>query len=314
VEDEMSDRWTEGTGLHTVPPVVPPPRWWTWQHRADGTWQLRYEGESLCSEAEWQTIEGLSGMPTPDQALRAAIEEAFTDYVGEIRPPAKPYPVVPSAAMTRAITQPLASGLGALAGLPALTPRTDETFAARVVVRHVVRAALGPEDAQRFFEDTERSVEAAEKFFETPRSFEETERFEAAQRVADAESFTEAERFEDALRGVIDHAGAVAASAARLGAEVHDPPGPASERDALVRLCERVVPLLEQRCPGATMLRFREVRHDDGSWTVEYSGLLYDVVRVIQLKLPASPGSIAELTPAALYSALQRACPPDHKS
>jgi hypothetical protein len=121
----------------------------------------------------------------------------------------------------------------------------------------------------------------------------------------------DAEAFEDALRIVRDRAGPVADAAGRLGAEVSDPPGPASERDALVRLRARLEPILKQRRPDATMLSFREDRERE---TVEYGGLLYDVVRVIQPALPAVPGSIALLGPAALWKALQRAGQPDQKS
>jgi hypothetical protein len=252
--------------LHAVPPWVSPPRWWEWQHLADGTWQLRYVGVPLCSEAEWQTIERLCRVPTPDEALRAALDEAFTIYVEWIWPPAHAHPVVPSAATVRAIAPQLASVLRVLRGLLALTPRTDETFAARVVMRYAGRAALPEGDA---------------------------------------------EKFEDALRVLVAHAEAVAEHAARLGAEVADPPGPASERDALVELRARLERLLTQRCPEATMLRFREDRERE---TVAYGGLLYDVVRVIQPALPAVPGSIALLGPAALWKALQRAGQPDQKS
>jgi len=251
--------------LHAVPPWVPPPRWWEWQHLADGTWQLRYVGVPLCSEAARQTIEALCRAPTPDSALRAAIDEAVTIYVEWIWPPAHPYPVVPSAATVRAIAPQLASVLRVLRGLLALTPRTDETFAAQVVMRYAGRAALPEGDA---------------------------------------------EAFEDALRVVVAHADAVAEHAARLG-EVADPPGPASERDALVELRARLELFLAARCPGATMLRFRQ---DRKRGTVEYGGLLYDVVRVIQPALPAVPGSIALLGPAALYTALQRARQPDQKA
>jgi hypothetical protein len=262
----MGDRWTEGAGLHTVPPTVPPPRWWKWEHRADDTWELQYGGAPLCSEADWQQIERLCRAQTPDGALRATIDEAVTIYVEWIWPPSKPYPVVPSAATVRAHAQRLESVLRAVGGLPALTPRMDETFAARVVVHHVVHAALPERDA---------------------------------------------EVFEDALRVLVAHADAVAEHAARLGAEVFDPPGPASERDALVRLRARLEPILKQRRPDATMLSFREDRERE---TVEYGGLLYDVVRVIQPALPAVPGSIALLGAAALWKALQRAGQPDQKS
>jgi hypothetical protein len=266
-EGEMGEsERIEGTGLHTVPPAVPPPLWWEWVRRADGTWRLRYVGAPLCSETEWQTIEQLCRVPTPDSALRATIDEAVTIYVEWMWPPSKPYPVVPSAATVRTIRRQLESVLRAVAGLPALTPRMDETFAARVVVRHVVHAALPERDA---------------------------------------------EAFEDALRVLVAHADPVAEHAARLGAEVADPPGPASERDALVELRARLERLLAARCPGATMLRFRQ---DRKRGTVEYGGLLYDVVRVIQPALPAVPGSIALLGPAALYTALQRARQPDQKA
>src|SRR5262249_23341052 len=141
-EDEMGEpERDEIARLHAVPPWMSPPRWWEWQHLADDTWQLRYVGVPLCSEAAWQTVEALCRAPTPDEALRAALDEAFTIYVEWMWPPAKPYPVVPSAATVRAIAQQLESVLRAVAGFPALTPRTDETFAARVVMPHVVHAA-----------------------------------------------------------------------------------------------------------------------------------------------------------------------------